>query len=415
MEPAPTTIDWLKRIEPWLAWLALAYLAVKAHQPLPPLPLQEAAPVVQPLRALGVHKIPTGGDVPQRIVALPEVAPMPRDRGPVYRLPPGEMVPVGLEVVRTAAGEGQDWGLAAAGVPQAWARTKGRAVRVAVLDTGADMAHPDLKEAIVATKDFTGSASGVSDVQGHGTHTAGTIAARENGVGMVGWAPECGLIVGKVLGDDGSGAGAWIAAGIDWAVGQGADVISMSLGSSAPDETIHAAIKRAAAAGVIVACAAGNDGPKEGTVDYPGGFPEVVCVAAVDKTPAAAGFSSRGKAVLVAAPGVNVVSDYPGGRLATMSGTSMATPAVAGTAALWVASHPEVTKVDRPAKFKAALQATSKDIAPAGRDTATGFGLVQPAALVGGTTPPPPPAGGVLVIDPDARTIAAPPGWKLLP
>ena len=310
---------------------------------------------------------------------------------PVIVLPPGELVPQIVLAADDAATERVDWSVTYLNAPEAWKKTKGKGTKVAVLDTGIDGEHQDLKAAIVGVKDFTGSRSGTADVQGHGSHVAGSIGARENGWGLVGCAPECSLLVGKVLGDSGSGSVDGIAKGIDWSVEQGADVISMSLGGPGRDSWIPPALRRAEAAGVIVIAAAGNEGPREGTVGYPGGYAECIAVGAVDRASAVAGFSSRGPAVYVAGPGVNVLSTYPGNRTATMSGTSMATPNIAGIAALWVAAHPEIAKKDRPAAFRKALQAACRDLPPVGRDSATGFGVPDAAKLVaGGTTPPAP-------------------------
>jgi subtilisin len=235
-------------------------------------------------------------------------------------------------------------------------------------------------------------------------------------------APACSLLVGKVLGDQGNGSDVGIAEGIDWAVSQGADVISMSLGADAPSSTIQSAVQRASSAGVIVCAAAGNSGPGEGTVGYPGGFPECVCVAATGLVDNVADFSSRGPQVFIAAPGVDLVSTYPGGRYATMSGTSMATPHVAGCAALWVSVNQSIAKKDRPDAFKTALKVTALDLPPAGRDTASGYGLVRADHLVVGksTTPPaaPSPRGFSFTdqdLTPDARKrlLAAFPGATL--
>lgn len=328
-----------------------------------------------------------------------------------YRLPPNELTPDQVAIM-AEAGDVADWGHASIDVPTAWKTTKGKGATVAVLDTGADTGHRDLKAQILASKDFTGSRSGASDVNGHGSHCCGIVAAAENGVGMVGVAPEAKLLVGKVLGDNGSGLSTWIAAGIDWAIAQKADVISMSLGSDAPDARIGAAVKRALDAGVIVIAAAGNSGPRENTAGWPGSFDGVVCVAATDSNSAIATFSSRGKPVVVAAPGVNVRSCYPGDRFATMSGTSMATPYAAGVAALYVSALKTRGLKYTPADFAKVLASTSKDLPPAGRDTASGFGLIQPAKLLPADDPvqplppvvPPPVDTDAIAITPDPAT-----------
>lgn len=319
---------------------------------------------------------------------------------PIITLPRDELVPTSMCL--GPASETPDWGVTHIGCPDAWKTTKGKGVTVAVLDTGADQNHRDLKGQITAGKNFTNSSAGWADVQGHGTHCAGVVAGAANDVGLVGVAPEARLLIGKVLGDNGAGASTWIAAGIDWAVDQGADVISMSLGGPSPDQWTKAAVQRATERGVIVVAAAGNEGPGDNTVGYPGGYPECVCVAAIDSGNRVATFSSRGPNVYVSGPGVNIRSAYPGDRFATMSGTSMATPHVAGVAALWVAAHPEIPKAERPAKFKAALAETCVDLDLPGRDRRSGFGLAQPVKLVAGGTQPmppvPPPAPGVIEV-----------------
>lgn len=320
----------------------------------------------------------------------------PDGKPPEWHLPPGEAV----TQVAVAQDDGEDvidWGVAAVGAPAAWKNgVSGKGVTVAVLDTGCDPRHRDLKGAIKAGKDFTGSSIGWSDFNRHGTHCAGTIAARHNGWGLVGVAPDCQLLIAKVLSDSGSGGVDWIRDGGLWAISQGADVLSMSLGGPAADTFIPQMLARAEAEGVIVIAAAGNEGPGEGTCGYPGRYKECVAVAAVDGQRQTARFSSRCTAVYVAAPGVQIQSTLPGksdvpdGLFGLMSGTSMATPHVAGIAALWVQANPNVPKKERPAKFREWLRAACTDLAPAGRDTATGFGFPSVAGLkVDGTAPPP--------------------------
>lgn len=358
-----------------------------------------------------------GEEVPGRILPGPGPAPT----APGYGLLPGEEVPQEV-YVQQAEQDMLDWGVAKMAAPECWKMTKGKGVKVAVLDTGCDPYHPDLESAVGASKDFTGSKAGTADVNGHGTHCCGVVGARLNGQGVAGMAPECVLLVGKVLGDTGGGTDLGIAQGIDWSVAQGADVISMSLGAAAPSQRIHDAVRRAVAAGVIVVAAAGNSGPNEGTVGYPGAFAECVCVGATDQADAAANFSSRGPALWIAAPGVRIRSCFPGGRFAEMSGTSMATPHVAGAAALWCSTHPD-GRAERPAKFRADLAKHAKDLGAVGRDTTYGHGLMRvlpmlPAVVV---PPPPPPGNGLVLTEADltpearARLEAAYPGgkWRL--
>jgi len=314
---------------------------------------------------------------------------MPRQ--PVYRLPPFTVE----RVFATSLAETVDWGLKLLGVPDAWKRTRGRGARVAVLDTGADLFHAekgDLAAAIVATADFSHSRFGWQDRQGHGTHCAGVIGARQDERGVVGIAPQCQLLIGKVLGDDGSGSSTGIAQGIDWAVTFQPHVISMSLGSSQPDAGIHAAIQRAVATGAYVVCAAGNDGPgPRDTVGWPARFDEVVAVGAVDQNGAVANFSSRGPEVDVCAPGVDVLSTYLMGQYAKLSGTSMATPHVAGIVALMV-GHALATgeKLPAPADLTRLLKETAIAWKP-GQGAGSGAGIINPAKVIGINRPAPTP------------------------
>lgn len=251
-----------------------------------------------------------------------------------FRLPPDwELTPVTL-----AQAESYDWSLRQSGIPELWSRTKGDGITVAVLDTGVDSAHPDLAGAIADSKDFTRSFYGPEDRQGHGTWCVGHIAARLDLKGMAGIAPECKILSGKVLGDNGSGSENSILAGFKWAMDSGADIISMSLGGSSLSKRFGDMILEfVQQPGKYVIAAAGNSGP--GTpVLYPAAWPTTICVAAMDQDGKLTNFSSRGPEVDIVAPGYEMVSLAPGGRYATMSGTSMATPHVAGVVALMLAA-----------------------------------------------------------------------------
>ncbi|MBV9125348.1 MAG: S8 family peptidase [Planctomycetes bacterium] len=300
--------------------------------------------------------------------------------------------------VMTARTQVVDWGLTALGVPDLWKQTKGKGVRVAVIDTGMPD-HPDLVPAIQGVQDFTGSQFGPRDVQGHSTHCCGIIGARDNQVGTVGVAPECDLICAKVLGDNGAGESDWVAAGVRWAVQQKADVISMSLGSPEPDEGIHAALQEAVAAGVFLVCAAGNSGPAPNSVEYPGKFPETVAVGSINQQLQVSQFSSRGPEVAVVAPGEKITSTYLNCTVAVLSGTSMATPFVAGVVALAVAHRRDL---GRPLKTQADLlnlihQTATHKGRPAGEVPDFGWGLLDPKDVVDPADSPPPvlpPAAG---------------------
>jgi len=306
---------------------------------------------------------------------------------PIHKLPPFTVHEVLVSLAETI-----DWSLKLFGVPDAWQSTQGEKVRVAVLDTGIDENHPDLVDAIDDARDFTRSPHGPIDVNGHGTHTAGTIAARQNDVGVVGVAPKCRLLIGKVLGDSGAGDGAGVAAGIDWAADSGADLISMSLGSPAPDERIALAIERAVSKGKFVIAAAGNSG-RQNDVGFPArwkGRPneqrDTIAVAAVDRDGRVARFSSRGPEVDIAAPGVDITSTYKGGGYATLSGTSMATPFVSGVVALSIAIHRQTLQPKTPlrtmSQLREHLNRTARDAGKIGHDDAYGAGLIDPASML---------------------------------
>lgn len=297
----------------------------------------------------------------------------------LFRLPPYR-----VESVAVALAETIDWGLSNFQIPQQWRDTRGQGIRVAVLDTGIETRHPDLAEAIDESRDFTGSVVGPADRVGHGTHVAGTIGARRNQIGVVGVAPECRLLIGKVLGDDGSGRDDHVAKGIDWACDLGADVLSMSLGSPQPSAAIAAAIARAVAKGKFVICAAGNSGRPD-SVDYPAKLPDTVAVGAVDRHGRVAPFSSRGDEVDICAPGEDVLSTYLNSGYAKLSGTSMATPFVSGVVALMLAKHRlhgGASPIHTNQQLIAHLQKSATDMGPSGKDPSYGYGLIDPQKVL---------------------------------
>ncbi|HEX5175583.1 MAG TPA: S8 family peptidase [Chthoniobacteraceae bacterium] len=293
--------------------------------------------------------------------------------------------PIRVEATFLSLAETVDWSLTAYRIPDHWKRTRGQGVRIALLDTGIDEAHPDLIDALDDARDFTRSRSGPIDRHGHGTHTAGTIAARQNGVGVIGVAPECRLLVGKVLGDDGAGSTMSVAAGIDWACDSGADIVSLSLGSPEPERELLSAVERAASKGKFIIAAAGNDG-RDQSVNYPARWRDTIAVAAVDENGRLSKFSSRGEEVDIAAPGENILSTWLRGGYARLSGTSMATPFVAGVVALALAAHRQVERITTPLRtvreLREHLARTATDAGPSGKDPGYGWGLINPDALL---------------------------------
>ena len=296
---------------------------------------------------------------------------------------PYKIPPFNVEALSVACSETIDWGLRAFNIPDAWRVSSGKNIKVAVLDTGASLNHPDLIGQILNAKDFTGSTAGPYDNNGHGTHCAGVVSGNKNDSGIIGVAPDCKLLIGKVLNDDGAGNSKWIASGIKWAADSGADILSMSFGSSAADKNISAAIKYAYDKGCYLVAAAGNEGPTEGTTNYPANMKECISVAAVDKSNLAAKFSSRGK-VDIAAPGVDVTSCWPPKGYAKLSGTSMATPFVSGVLALVLSAlkAENIKYKTLISKITSTFYKTAVDAGKSGIDTTYGWGLIEPSSAI---------------------------------
>lgn len=325
---------------------------------------------------------------------------MPRKKEPIFRLPPYK-----VNAIVASLSQIVDWGVALLGVPALWKESRGEGIKVAVCDTGAALTHPDLRDAIDDAKDFTDSPLGPGDSNGHGTHCCGVIGARDNTSGVIGVANMCRLLVAKVLGDNGSGSSLSVSKGVIWSVDQGAHVISMSLGSPYPDTRIRKAIEYALSKGVIVVCAAGNEGPSLDTVGYPAKWPGVISVGAINEQRKVANFSSRGDRVDICAPGVNIVSDWPPTGMASLSGTSMATPHVAGVVALMLAKHLRdggATPAKTPDQVRAHLIGNAIDLGESGKDPSYGYGLIDPAKLLTVVSPPPTlPAAAIILEDGD--------------
>ncbi len=208
----------------------------------------------------------------------------------------------------------------------------GAGVNVSVLDTGIDYNHPDLNDNYAGGKDFVNDDDDPIDDYGHGTHCCGIVGAEENTEGVIGTAPEINIFAVKVLDEFGGGYPSDIAAGIDWAVNNGMDVISMSLGASQSSSIIKTACDNAYAAGLVIVASAGNE--YGGDVSYPAKYSSVIAVSATDSADNVAHFSSIGPEVEIAAPGDNILSTIIGGNYGYKSGTSMSCPHVAGGAAM---------------------------------------------------------------------------------
>jgi len=269
----------------------------------------------------------------------------------------------------------------------------GAGINIAVLDSGVNINHEDLKRRVAQCKDFTGRPGKISnkctDKNGHGTHVAGTILADggKDGKGIYGVAPEANLFAYRVCG----GGGCFtddMGAAIRHAADEGANIISMSIGGNTESILVKDAITYAVSKGVLVVAAAGNDGPNLGSIDYPGANKDVVGVAAIDSTLTVPSFSSRGidtslgdniiqeREVEVATPGVRVESTWKDGGYQYLTGTSMATPHYSGLAAkLWQGSASATrTHLQNKAALNDITQGTH---AATGDDASSGFGLPQ--------------------------------------
>ncbi|UOQ86446.1 S8 family peptidase [Gracilibacillus salinarum] len=232
--------------------------------------------------------------------------------------------------------------------PAKWKKGyKGKGIVTAVIDTGCHTSHPDLSGRIIGVRNFTkdGDNRDVSDYMGHGTHVAGTVAANFNKIGVVGVAPLSRLLILKAFDNNGNGRLDDMVNAIEYAIhwrgprNEKVRIISLSSGTTVKDARLYLSIRRAVANNIMVICAAGNEGDGYVRTDekvYPGYYSEVVQVGAVDCNANMAGFTNTNDQIDLVAPGVDIVSTYLDDKYAALSGTSMASPHVAGAAALLI-------------------------------------------------------------------------------
>jgi len=238
------------------------------------------------------------------------------------------------------------WWLPAVGDRTVWALGRGDGVVVAVIDTGVDLSHPDLKANLLTNGyNFGDDNTTPQDVMGHGTKVAGIIAAgRNNAIGVTGLAPEARILPLKINpGGDGTFTSDRLAAAIDYAVEKKAKIINLSLTVDNQTQTVTDAIDAALKAGVVMVAASGNDG---GTVSFPANMPGVIGVAATDQSKKLASFSNTGKEVTVAAPGVSIYSTALGGSYGSANGTSFSAPIVSATIADLMSINPALPATD---------------------------------------------------------------------
>lgn len=271
------------------------------------------------------------------------------------------------------------WGVDRINAELAWASTTGLAVKVAILDTGIDLDHPDLQNNIKGNVNTINPRKNGNDDNGHGTHVAGIVAAINNEIGVIGVGPEIYLYAVKVLDRNGLGWLSDLIEGLEWCINNRMQVMNMSLGSSSDNQSFHDAIIKTYQAGITQVAAAGNNGESGGAITYPAKYSETIAVSAIDKYNQLATFSSFGSEIDLAAPGVDIKSTYNNGYYTTLSGTSMAAPHVAGTAAL-VLSVPAKCDLDfdgkcTPDEVQQRLKATAENLGLS--DFEQGAGLVR--------------------------------------
>ncbi len=313
--------------------------------------------------------------------------------------PQGKLV-VGNTLDEVTSEPGPLWGLQKIGLDKIRAEfptINGAGVRVAILDTGIQSRHPELQGVKVAFRDFVSHLTGAYDDHGHGTHVAGTIAGKNVGI-----APGVSISAGKIFGAGGGGSDAEILAAMQWAFDPdgnpatddyphivsnswGADMTGADLADIAEIAPFHEAILGWIRGGIIPVFAAGNSGATPN--GFPGGFPEVIAVGAIDSASAVAEFSSRGPNVWrmadllltvmkpdISAPGVAIPSAFPGNKYASWAGTSMATPHVTGALALALQANPKMKLAEAKALL---LKSCEKKV-----DNAYGYGMLDAYALV---------------------------------
>ncbi|MGE5380528.1 MAG: S8 family peptidase [Methylocystaceae bacterium] len=273
-------------------------------------------------------------------------------------------------------------GVAVIGAHREWKSTRGKNIVVGVIDTGIDYRHPDLQNQILDGKNFVPDGNDYYDLNGHGTHVAGIIAANGR---LLGVAPEAKLLIARALNANGQGDAASIASALDWIGswrgpnGEQASVVNMSLGMPVDDTRLHQTVIQVANSGVTMVAAAGNEGddnPATLEISYPAYWLEVLSVGAVNLALKAANFTNANDRIAVVAPGVDTFSTYPGGKYVQLSGTSMASPHIAGAAALIQSHHlRNFGSIPNPEWTYKYLKLNTIDLGNIGYDDLYGYGL----------------------------------------
>lgn len=268
-----------------------------------------------------------------------------------------------------------NWGIDDIKASQAWASgLTGKGIKIAIIDSGI-ASHSDLTIAGGKNVISDSSSTSYADENGHGTHVAGIIAAQGLNGGVKGVAPDASIYAVKALDSEGEGYTSDIISGIDWAIQNNMNIISMSLGSDESSTALKNAIDTAYNKGILIVAAAGNDGNAKGTgtnIEYPANYSSVIAVGAVNSNNTRASFSSTGNKLEVSAPGVDIISTYLNNGYEEMSGTSMATPFVTGDLALLKQEYPSYTN----AQLRQLLDSNIVDLGTSGKDSLYGYGLI---------------------------------------
>ncbi|WP_273124351.1 S8 family peptidase [Bacillus weihaiensis] len=246
---------------------------------------------------------------------------------------------------------------------------KGDGIKIAVLDSGIDLNHPDLK--VAGGKNFITNNNQFGDDNGHGTHVAGIIAALDNKIGVVGVAPNSKIYSLKILDSKGEGTTIDLAEAIDWSIEHKIDIINLSFGLYGSDPIIEELLKKAYSKGMLIVGASGND--NSNSISFPANLDNVIAVGAIDQQQKRALFSNKGNELEISAPGVDVLSTYLNNGYTTMSGTSMASPYVSGYLALLKQKYPTLSN----GKLRQLLGEYAVDLGAVGRDSYYGHGIIQ--------------------------------------
>lgn len=291
----------------------------------------------------------------------------------VYTLPP-----ITKNLIRhsRSAVQRMGWGWQDLRLPECWLMATGKGVNIYVLDTGGDILHVDLKTQVKGVFNAVDGSFDVSDEMGHGTHVSGISGAADNPIGMIGVAPDANIYIVKIFAGEGADLSDYLA-GLDWVLQhevEGPKVVNLSIGSPSSSSAEKWKLNQLYEAGITIVAAAGNSGDFYEDIDYPGRYATTIAVASSNSQSLISDFSSRGQGVDIAAPGEDIISATPNNEYQEWSGTSMASPFVAGVVALMLEFQPLLN----PKTIKELLIQTATDVYAVGKDSASGYGIINP-------------------------------------